>query len=642
MIRSVAGKVRKVTVCAIGREEAKGVTALRLLASRVIEWLSRRRHLWLLVFDTSVWLAAVAFAAISRMDFQADRVPWGPTMVVAMVTAAIYAVVAWVTRLHDGRSPLGSLDETIRLAAVALCVGVAVYLGNLLTIALVPRSVPLIATICAVVAMAWGRALVRAVRENSTIADVAGRGQPVLVIGAGSGGRQLIKSMTRDPAARWSPIGILDDDRRKRHLRIDGVPVLGPIGEISSAARGAGVSTAVVAIPSASSALLRRISAAAAQAQLSLKVLPGVGELLDGRVGIHDVRDINLPDLLGRRQIDTDVAAIAGYLTGQRVLVTGAGGSIGSELCRQISRWNPAQLVLLDRDESALHAVELSIEGRALLNSRNIVLADIRDGRRIAGIFREYRPQVVFHAAALKHLPMLERYPAEAVKTNIWGTQAVLDAAAAAGVDRFVNISTDKAADPISVLGYAKRIAEGLTADMAARAEGTYLSVRFGNVLGSRGSVLTAFAAQIAAGGPVTVTHPDVTRYFMTVDEAVQLVVQAAVLGRDGEALVLDMGEPVRIDTVARQLIALSNRDIAIEYTGLRSGEKMHEALLAAGELDQRPRHPLVSHVVVPRVSPHVGLSIPVDRPDASITRCLRDMCAEMSLALDRPPTLAG
>lgn len=615
---------------------------MRLTAIRVIEGLSRRRHFWLLVFDTVVWLAAVAFAAVARMDFQFSRVAWGPTMLVAVVTATIYAVVAWVTRLHDGRSPLGSLDETIRLSAVALCVGVAVYLGNLLTLTLVPRSVPLIATICAVVAMAWGRALVRAVRENSSIADGAGRGQPVLIVGAGSGGRQLIKSMLRDPAARWLPIGVLDDDRRKRHLRIDGVPVVGPITELATAARSAGVSTAVVAIPSASASLLRRVSAAAAHAQLTLKVLPGVAELLDGRVGIHDVRDINLPDLLGRRQIDTDVSAIAGYLAGQRVLVTGAGGSIGSELCRQISLWNPGQLIMLDRDESALHAVELSIEGRALLDSRNFVLADIRDTERIQGVFREYRPQVVFHAAALKHLPMLERYPAEAVKTNIWGTQAVLDAAAATGVDRFVNISTDKAADPISVLGYAKRIAEGLTAEMASRAQGTYLSVRFGNVLGSRGSVLTAFAAQIASGGPVTVTHPEVTRYFMTVDEAVQLVVQAAVLGSDGEALVLDMGEPVRIDTVARQLIALSNRDIDIEYTGLRVGEKLHEDLLAVGELDDRPKHPLVSHVVVPRVSPRSVLAIPVDGADQLMTERLRELCADMSLALDRPPTMAG
>ena len=257
---------------------------------------------------------------------------------------------------------------------------------------------------------------------------------------------------------------------------------------------------------------------------------------------------------------------------------------------------------MLDRDESALHAVQLSIEQRALLDSPNVVLADIRDGGRIREIFAERRPHVVFHAAALKHLPMLEQYPAEALKTNIWGTLTVLEAAQSVGVERFVNISTDKAANPISVLGYSKRIAEGLTASIAAEADGTYLSVRFGNVLGSRGSVLTSFAAQIAAGGPVTVTHPDVTRYFMTVDEAVQLVIQAGVSGAGGEALVLDMGKPVKIDDVARHLIEVAGQEIDIEYTGLRGGEKMHEDLFSDGEPDNRPVHPLLSHVCVPPI----------------------------------------
>ena len=603
---------------------------MRLTASGTIEGLSRRRHFWLLVFDSTVWVVAVAFAAVARMDFQFGSVQWGPTMAVAAIAAVLFAAVAWVTRLHDGRSPLGSLDETIRLAASAICVGVAVYLANLLLLHLVPRSVPLIATLGAVVAMAWGRALVRAIRENASLADQAGRGQPVLVIGAGSGGRQLVKSMRRDPASRWSPVGVLDDDRHKRHLQIDGVPVIGPVSELVAAAVATGVSTVVVAIPSASAELLRDISARATDARLTVKILPGVNELLGGRVGIQDVRDINIPDLLGRRQIDTDVASIAGYLTGQRVLVTGAGGSIGSELCRQISRWEPAHLIMLDRDESALHAVQLSIEGRALLDSHDIVLADIRDGDRILEIFTERRPQVVFHAAALKHLPMLEQYPAEAVKTNIWGTQTVLEAAAAAGVERFVNISTDKAANPTSVLGYSKRIAEGLTAAMAERATGTYLSVRFGNVLGSRGSVLTAFAAQIAAGGPVTVTHPDVTRYFMTVDEAVQLVIQAAVLGRAGEALVLDMGEPVRIDAMARQLIELARQDIAIEYTGLREGEKMDEELFSTGEPDLRPVHPLVSHVPVPTTD-LCTMQLSTDRGRDEIRAAMRDLTDRMT-----------
>lgn len=603
---------------------------MHLTASRVFDGMSRRRHFWLLVFDGAVWLAAVAFAAVARMDFQFIAVQWVPTMAISGIAAAVFSVVAWVTRLHDGRSPLGSLDETIRLASAVLCVGVSVYLANLLILNLVPRSVPLIATMCAVIVMAWGRALVRALRENSILADAAGRGQPVLVIGAGSGGMQLVKSMRRDSASRWHPVGILDDDRHKRHLRIDGVPVVGPVAHLVDAARQTGAGSVVVAIPSASAALLRQISDLAARANLTVKVLPGVNELLDGRVGIQDVRDINLPDLLGRRQIDTDVASIAGYLTGQRVLVTGAGGSIGSELCRQISRWNPAGLIMLDRDESALHAVQLSIEGRALLDDHDLVLADIRDRQRVLGVFRDRRPQVVFHAAAVKHLPILERYPAEAVKTNVWGTQNVLEAASMIEVERFVNISTDKAADPISVLGYSKRIAEGLTAAMAERAGGTYLSVRFGNVLGSRGSVLTAFAAQIAAGGPVTVTHPDVTRYFMTVDEAVQLVIQAAVLGHDGQALVLDMGEPVRIESVARQLVAMSNRNIDIEYTGLRPGEKLHEDLFATGEPDARPVHPLVSHVSVPLVDVPGALAIDVQGSPEDIREAMRHLTDRM------------
>ena len=540
-----------------------------------------------MTFDACVWIFAVAFAALARLDFDPSNVHWGVTLTAGVAAAALFTLIAWPARLHDGRAAMGSLEEMIQLSAAALGAGVTVYFVNLFASVAwpswpyLPRSVPLIATLCAILVMAWGRAMVRAIRENAAPPDTDHRGQPVLVIGAGDGGRQLIKSMHRDPTSRWYPVGILDDDPHNRYLRIEGVPVLGTSAHLAPMAEKTGVSTVVVAIPSADAAFLREISGTAAEAGVAVKVLPGVNELLHGRVGIKDVRDIDIPDLLGRRQIDTDIASIAGYLTGQRVLVTGAGGSIGSELCRQISQWQPAELIMLDRDESALHGVQLSIEHRAMLDSPNVVLADIRDGDRIREIFAERRPQVVFHAAALKHLPMLEQYPAEAVKTNIWGTLTVLEAAQAVGVERFVNISTDKAANPISVLGYSKRIAEGLTAAVAAEAEGTFLSVRFGNVLGSRGSVLTAFAAQIAAGGPVTVTHPDVTRYFMTVNEAVELVIQAAAMGSRGEALVLDMGKPVSIDEVARHLIELSGEDIDVEYTGLRDGEKMHEDLFS-------------------------------------------------------------
>ena len=574
---------------------------------------------------------AVIFATFARSDFEPESIS-GPTLIVAAAAVGMFTAAAWATRLHDGRCALGSIDEVILLGGLSAVIGSLIHFANLLADPpFVPRSVPLVAALFALVVMAWGRAMVRRIRENAMSGRRTEPGEPVLVIGAGEGGRQLIHSMRRDPRSRWHPVGLLDDNPQRRHLRIEGVPVLGAILHLASIAKELGVTTIVVAIPSADAILFRHISRLASDSGLTVKVLPGVNDLLNGRAGIRDVRDIDLPDLLGRHQIDTDVASIAGYLEGKRVLVTGAGGSIGSELCRQIHRWKPASLIMLDRDESALHALQLSIEGRALLDSPDVVLADIRDEPRILEIFRERRPEVVFHAAALKHLPMLEQYPSEAVKSNIWGTLSVLEAAQAAHVQLFVNISTDKAANPVSVLGYTKRIAEGLTASMAAEADGTYLSVRFGNVLGSRGSVLTAFAAQIAAGGPVTVTHPDVTRYFMTVDEAVQLVIQAAATGRDGEALVLDMGKAVKIDDVAHYLIDLSGEEIDIEYTGLRYGEKMNEDLFSIGEPDHRPVHPLVSHVDVPPVDSLTVQSIVPGGSRESMVAEMQAICQRMS-----------
>jgi FlaA1/EpsC-like NDP-sugar epimerase len=462
---------------------------------------------------------------------------------------------------------------------------------------------------------------------------------PVLILGAGEAGRQLIRSMQRDVSRNWCPIALLDDHPHKRFLQIHGVPVLGTSDDIGKVASSTGASLLVVAIPSADAALIRKATDAAASAEIDIKVLPAVSELLGNRVDVRDVRDIETKDLLGRHEIDVDLDVIAGYLTGQRVLVTGAGGSIGSELCRQIHRWRPEELIMLDRDESALHAVQLSITGKALLDTDDVVLADIRDVEAIERVFRERQPDVVFHAAALKHLPMLEQYPGEAVKTNVWGTLTVLEAARRSGVDRFVNISTDKAANPTSVLGYSKRLAEGLTAAIAGVGAGTYLSVRFGNVLGSRGSVLTTFTAQIAAGGPVTVTHPDVSRFFMTVQEAVQLVIEAAAIGGDGEVLVLDMGEPVSIDAFARQLISLSGRSVDIEYTGLRPGEKIHEELFGDYETDVRAVHPLVSHTPVPPLEPEVAQTLDPLASREDLVASLGECCMRLVAS---PPQLVA
>ncbi|HEX7167617.1 MAG TPA: polysaccharide biosynthesis protein, partial [Acidimicrobiales bacterium] len=307
------------------------------------------------------------------------------------------------------------------------------------------------------------------------------------------------------------------------------------------------------------------------------------------------------------------------------------------ELCRQIYRYAPAELIMLDRDETALHSVQLSIEGRALLDTPSLVLADIRDGKRIERLFEERQPEVVFHAAALKHLTLLERHPGEALQTNVWGTLNVLMASAWSGVERFVNISTDKAADPTSVLGYTKRIAECLTAFITQQTSGTYLSVRFGNVLGSRGSMLSTFQSQIASGGPVTVTDPEVTRFFMTIQEACELVIQAGAIGNDGEALVLDMGEPVRIADVARRLAAQAPRPVQIVYTGLRPGEKLHEVLLGTGEPDHRPVHPLVSHVVVPALQPAAVLALETAGDPDLLVKQFAELCESTADASHMP-----
>jgi FlaA1/EpsC-like NDP-sugar epimerase len=295
---------------------------------------------------------------------------------------------------------------------------------------------------------------------------------------------------------------------------------------------------------------------------------------------------------------------------------------------------------MLDRDESALHEVQLALHGRALLDSDETVLADIRDARRVREVFERFRPQIVFHAAALKHLPLLERYPAEAVQSNIFGTQTVLEAAAACGAESFVNISTDKAADPVSVLGYTKKIAERLTAHMAGQADGTYLSVRFGNVLGSRGSVLGALSAQVRGGGPLTVTDPEVCRYFMTADEAVQLVLQAVVVGGSGEVLILDMGEPVRIADIARRLAARSRHPVDIVYTGLRPGEKLSEQLLGSDEVDHRPRHPLVRHVLAKPLDPGDLPALLTGCDEVTLRRRLAE-CAMAQIAVPSPARLA-
>ena len=586
-------------------KESKIITE-RLISSRYFVAVSSITQF---LIDMTIWSITVTGAAYARFEFQGHHDPFGATKasvfrVIPMVLI-VHAIAGYLVGIYRRRWRYGSFDE----------VGGLVVSTTITTVVLLflrffdnsrnpfPRSVIVVAGFWGLCFVASSRYLWRLMREQMR-RPTALTAAKILVYGAGEGGIQMVNTLMRNPLSPYLPVGFLDDNPDTHRLSISGVPVIGGRDQMAEARARTGASTLLIAIPSADSALISDISARARLLSMDVKVLPALQNLNERPLNTSDIRDLTDEDLLGRRKVVIDLQQISDYLVNRRVLVTGAGGSIGSELCRQLARFNPAELIMLDRDESALHEVQLSIHGRALLNTPQTVLADIRDAETIKHIFTTRKPEVVFHAAALKHLPLLETYPTEAYQTNVLGTLTLLEASAQAGVGVFVNISTDKAANPISVLGYSKRIAERITAHFGKTvSSGKYMSVRFGNVLGSRGSVLMSFRDQITNGGPLTVTHRGVTRYFMTISEAVQLVIQAGAIGKSGEALVLDMGTPVSIYEVAKQLVTNSGKAIDIEIVGLRAGEKVHEELFGDGEADIRPSHPLISHVQVPSTS---------------------------------------
>jgi FlaA1/EpsC-like NDP-sugar epimerase len=553
----------------------------------------------------AIWSVTAIAASYARFEYQGHHDPFGATQSsvirVIPIVLVVHAIVGYVVGIYRRRWRYGSFDEIGGLVVAALVTTSVLFLLRFFDNSLnpFPRSVIFISGFAGLCFVAASRYVWRLTREQLR-RPTAQTAAKILVYGAGEGGIQMVNTLLRNPQSPYLPVGFLDDNPDTHRLSISGVPVLGGREQLLEARTRTGATVLLIAIPSADSALIGDISARARELSMDVKVLPAVQNLNERPLDTSDIRDLTDEDLLGRRKVVIDLQQISDYLVNRRVLVTGAGGSIGSELCRQLARFNPAELIMLDRDESALHEVQLSIHGRALLDTPQTVLADLRDEATINHIFDTRKPEVVFHAAALKHLPLLERYPLEAYQTNVLGTLTLLNAAQRTGVGVFVNISTDKAANPISVLGYSKRIAERVTASVGKTAKsGKYMSVRFGNVLGSRGSVLMSFRDQIAKGGPLTVTHRGVTRYFMTISEAVQLVIQAGAIGSSGEALVLDMGTPVSIYDVAKQLVANSGKPVDIEIVGLRAGEKVHEELFGDGEEDTRPRHPLISHVPV-------------------------------------------
>ena len=583
-----------------------------------------------LILDVIAWSAAAAFALVLRSYLQ------GETDISGVVQDTLYrtlpivlvvqAVTGYIVGIYRRQWRYGSFDEVKGLILSAFITTTVLLIIRVTdrSVDAFPRSAIVAGGILGLFFTAASRYTWRLVREQLRRPS-ENTSTKIIVYGAGEGGIQIVNTMLRNRNSHYLPVAFIDDNPSTHRLRISGVPVIGGRDSIDKAVQRTGATTLLIAIPSADATIIREIVQIARTAQLNVKILPAVQNLEDRQIGAADIRDLTDEDLLGRRRIKINLDEISQYLVNRRVLVTGAGGSIGSELCRQLVRFSPAEIIMLDRDESALHEVQLSIYGRALLDTPQTVLADLRDERAISELFETRKPQVVFHAAALKHLPLLERYPNEAYQTNVLGTATMLNAAQRAGVEVFINISTDKAANPISVLGFSKRIAERLTADFAFRSgPGKYISVRFGNVLGSRGSVLTSFKDQIAKGGPVTVTHRGVTRYFMTISEAVQLVIQAGAIGSTGEVLVLDMGKPVNIYDVAEQLVRNSGKPITIDVVGLRVGEKVHEELFGKGEIDERPLHPLISHVAAKPID-QVNLTKNPKDPRELMIRLLED-----------------
>jgi FlaA1/EpsC-like NDP-sugar epimerase len=464
-----------------------------------------------------------------------------------------------------------------------------------------PRSVAVLDWLLLLALVAGTRLIARSLIERPGAASLVARGREVIVVGAGDAAQLVIREMQRAPGLGYTPIGLIDDDPRKKNLRLHGVRVFGTTAELPQILRDNRPDEVLIAIPSASGEDRRRVVEIARDANLPVKTLPGLYELISGDVNLAgQIRPVEVQDVLGREPVEVDLVEIASYLADETVLVTGAGGSIGSELCRQIARVGPARLVLVESSEVALFEIERELLSERQFSAVATVLGDCGDRAKLSQVFERYRPTVVFHAAAYKHVALLEANPLEAVRNNTLATKVVADVAVDYGAERFVLVSTDKAANPRNVLGQSKAICEwiveayGNRRDLATR----FVAVRFGNVLNSSGSVIPIFRRQIEMDGPVTVTHPEMTRYFMTIPEAVSLIVQAAAIGGRGRVYVLDMGEPVKIIELARNMIRLSGKEpdteIPIEFIGVRPGEKLHEELWNEEELVGPTKHPKI------------------------------------------------
>ena len=571
-----------------------------------------RHSIWQVGVDAVLVAAAWWLAWSLRFEHRPvyyDRyLDWSIVALVVVIKLPVFALCGFYNRWWryvSTRDMWGAFRGVV-LASVAVFLVFTLFEVHRVN---VPRGVWFIDLLLCMAFVAGSRLLVRTIVERPLPGRIVTRGKEAIIVGAGDAGQLVVKEMQRSPALGYTPIGLLDDDSRKRNLRLHGVRVLGTTADLAHVIRDRRPDEVLIAIPSASGELRARIVETARALEVPVKTLPTLSDLVSGDADLaRQLRPVEVEDVLGREPVEVDFASIAEYLKGEVVLVTGAGGSIGSELCRQIARIGPAKLVLLDHAEPALFEIERELVRERGFLAAAAVVGDVRDPVKLRQVFDKYRPGVVFHAAAYKHVAMMEANPLEAVRNNTLGTRVVADVAVEYGAKRFVLVSTDKAANPKTVMGQSKALAEWIVETWGHRADVTtrFVAVRFGNVLGSSGSVVPIFRRQIARGGPVTVTHPEMTRFFMTIPEAVQLIVQAGAIGGRGQVYDLDMGEPVRIVDLAEKMIRLSGkepgREIAIEYVGPAPGEKLHEELVGDGETVTPSRHPKIDLITRPPV----------------------------------------
>jgi FlaA1/EpsC-like NDP-sugar epimerase len=542
----------------------------------------------------------VAWFTAYWLRFNLENIPegyWQTALMLLPITLIVQGASFWYFGLYRGIWRFASVPDLIRITkAVAAGVAASAVAIFLITrLEGVPRSVFVLDAVLLVLLLGGPRFLYRWLKDRHLYAT---EGQRALIVGAGKAGEMLVRELLRDVSSPYRPIGFVDDAARKRGMEIHGIPVLGACADIPALVAEHAPDLLLIALPSANSRQLRRIVELCEATGLPFRTLPRMQDLVSGRAGLKDLRDVTIDDLLGREAVRLDWQQITHGIRDRTVLVTGGGGSIGSELCRQVARLEPARVVILERSEFNLFEIERELRRHHPHLALEAVLGDVCDARTVESVMRRFEPSIVFHAAAYKHVPMLESQSRAGAHNNILGTRVVAAAADRHGCETFVLISTDKAVNPGNVMGATKRVAEMICQHLASRSKTHFITVRFGNVLGSSGSVVPLFREQIARGGPVTVTHPEVTRYFMTIPEACQLILQAAAIGKGGEIFVLDMGEPVRIAYLAEQMVRLSGRqpgeEIEIVYSGLRPGEKLHEELFHSRERLTDTSHPKI------------------------------------------------